>query len=369
MLDYTKYTANDFALDSHFRKWVLKKEATATLFWDNWLVQHPEKKGTIALAQQIVLSLRNAQEEISEQEIEVAIAQLVDAAEQRKIKIIPFFQRISVRMAMAASLFLIPLLAWILFTKPTNQEPLAVYTESVAQLAQETRINEVVTTAKQTQLVTLPDGSSVMLQPNSRLSYPSKFARKKREVVLSGEAFFEVAKNAKQPFFVYANEMVAKVLGTSFTIKAFAKDKEVQVFVKTGKVAVFSQKDEQFAEKTIEKALTGLVILPNQQLIYKRPEGEFKKAIVAEATLSQLPIIQTQNFVFKHASLQEVFNTLERSYPIKIVYDPSLMTSCELNATLGDEPLMEKIALICKVIEASYEVKDEQIIIHGKGCN
>lgn len=368
MLDYTQYTANDFALDSSFRKWVLKKEATATLFWDNWLVQHPEKKETIALAQQIVLSLRNAQEEISEEEIEVAIAQLVNAAEQRNIKIIPFFHRLSVRMGMAASLFLIPFLAWIFFVK-TNQEPSTVYTESVAQLAQETRINEVVTTAKQTQLVTLPDGSSVMLQPNSRLSYPNQFTSEKREVVLSGEAFFEVAKNANQPFFVYANEMVAKVLGTSFTIKAFAKDKDVQVIVKTGKVAVFSQKDGHFTEKTTQKALSGLVILPNQQLIYKRPEGAFTKTIVAEATLSQLPAIQTQSFVFKHASLEEVFNTLERSYPIRIVYDPALMASCELNATLGDEPLMEKIALICKVIEASYEVKEEQITIHGKGCN
>jgi len=368
MLDYTTYTASEFVLDHRFRQWALNTEAADDVFWAIWLAEHPEKQETIQLAKRIVLSIRNAQEEISEQEIEVAVTKLVLAAEQRNTRVIPFFRRPFTRVAIAASLLLAPVLGWLVYSEIANA-PTQIYKDSIAQLARQTTITEIITNSTGTQLISLPDGSSVILQPNSRLSFPRQFAAGHRSVYLSGEAFFEVAKNVRQPFFVYANEMVAKVVGTSFTIKAFAKDKQVQVFVKSGKVAVFSQKESQSTQARADQSLKGLVVLPRQQLTFIRLNEQFVKAPVIDADLNRLPVIQDQTFVFKRAPMAEVFKTIERSYPVKISYDAALMASCELTATLGDEPLSEKIALICKVIEASYEFKDEQIIIHGKGCN
>ena len=90
------------------------------------------------------------------------------------------------------------------------------------------------------QIITLSDGSSVLLQPNSKLSYPKIFIGNQRKVYLSGEAFFEISKNPKKPFFVYANEIVTKVVGTSFRIRAYSNQPNVEVLVRTGKVKVRS---------------------------------------------------------------------------------------------------------------------------------
>ena len=90
------------------------------------------------------------------------------------------------------------------------------------------------------QVITLSDGSSVILQPNSKLSYPKIFTGNERKVYLSGEGFFEISKNRKKPFFVYANEIVTKVVGTSFRVKAYPDQPDVEVIVRTGKVKVKS---------------------------------------------------------------------------------------------------------------------------------
>ena len=87
--------------------------------------------------------------------------------------------------------------------------------------------------------MTLQDGSTVILEPGGEFRYNEKFLNP-REVYLSGDAFFEVTKDASRPFLVYANEITTKVLGTSFRIKANQGEKEIVVAVKTGKVSVMA---------------------------------------------------------------------------------------------------------------------------------
>src|SRR5690606_37260897 len=93
-------------------------------------------------------------------------------------------------------------------------------TQPVAEVVQTTSsfFKEVVNTERPFKYVQLPDGSSVVLHRNSTLKYPQTFDSTKREVYLIGEAFFEITKNAEQPFFVYAGEVIAKVHGTSFSV-------------------------------------------------------------------------------------------------------------------------------------------------------
>ena len=90
--------------------------------------------------------------------------------------------------------------------------------------------------------VVLPDGSMVLLKPNTQLSYNQEDT-KLREVNLVGEAFFDVKKDVTRPFMIYTGKVTTKVLGTSFSIKAFPEMQKFEVSVTSGKVTVY-EKDE-----------------------------------------------------------------------------------------------------------------------------
>ncbi|MCK5701207.1 MAG: FecR domain-containing protein, partial [Cyclobacteriaceae bacterium] len=91
----------------------------------------------------------------------------------------------------------------------------------------------------QIQEVELSEGSKVTVNSNSKLTYPKKFEHDKRVVALSGEAFFEVAKDPNRPFIINAGEIRVEVLGTSFNVKARENHENVEVTVSSGKVAVY----------------------------------------------------------------------------------------------------------------------------------
>lgn len=93
-------------------------------------------------------------------------------------------------------------------------------------------------TQGETLTLTLPDGSTAILNSGSNLRYPATFARKKREVQLDGEAFFEVTSNPKKPFIVKTEILTTEVLGTSFNIEAFPSQNKARVTLVTGKVRV-----------------------------------------------------------------------------------------------------------------------------------
>jgi transmembrane sensor len=214
--------------------------------------------------------------------------------------------------------------------------------EQAIQLPTVTPLQVVTNTNQAAKHVLLPDGSSVVLRKNSQLSYSKVFTGPKREVYLSGEAFFEVSKNPQKPFFVFANGLITKVVGTSFSVKAYGSDPRVIVVVKTGKVSVFAQTDQMAETLRNNRELAGMVLSPNQQATFERNETRLVKS--------------------------EVFASLEKSYGVDSVFDEELMARCSITATLGDEPLLKKLQWICTILEATYQVNGQQIIITGKAC-
>jgi ferric-dicitrate binding protein FerR (iron transport regulator) len=237
------------------------------------------------------------------------------------------------------------------------------YEKLVSAEIRENDLEEAVNTAEKPLLVNLPDGSSVLLLKGSRLSFNKEsFNQSKREVYLSGEAFFEVAKNQEKPFFVYANELVTKVLGTSFTIRAFENSQNVEVVVKTGKVSVFTQQDPQKENKLKDDKLEGLVLLPNEQIVLKRTELKLSRSKIEKPELLTLPA-QKLSFEFDDVPFGEVVETIERAYGVEIVFDSELLSKCRLTAYLSDEPLKDKIRMICDALSARSEVIDGKIHI------
>ncbi len=230
-------------------------------------------------------------------------------------------------------------------------------------------IYEKINLTQESMLVSLPDKSSIILQPQARISYsPSEFNIIKREVIVSGEAFFEVEKNAKAPFIVYANETITKVLGTSFMINALPNSTKTEVIVKTGKVAVFMQNDKDKVEKINGKNLTGLVLVANEKVTINRKDFKIEKPLVVDKEKLTLDI-QKQNFDFEDTQVIDIFEILQNAYHIKINYNKAKLSNCIITAHLSDEPLMEKIKLICIAIDAEYEKLNNVITIKSNGCN
>jgi transmembrane sensor len=219
---------------------------------------------------------------------------------------------------------------------------------------------------KTNKIIILSDGSKVTMFPYSKISFPEKFLVEKREIYLSGEASFEVSKDPKRPFLVYANELVTKVLGTSFTINAKDAALKTTVEVKEGKVSVFRQKD--FTETKDQKVLKskGMVLTANQKMVYERETTNMSKTIRDSPEVVDGDDAATFDFV--NAPASQVLGDLEDAYQVDIIFDKDLLRGCPVTASLTRQSLFQKLDIICEVIEARYEMLDGQIIVYSKGC-
>jgi transmembrane sensor len=216
---------------------------------------------------------------------------------------------------------------------------------------------------QQEQAFQLPDGSQITLRPGSSLRYTAAFAGPKREVYLEGEAFFKVSKNPARPFLVFTKQVVTTVLGTSFVVKAYPGSKEASVAVREGKVAVQARQNASLDATPIHPAAAGVLLLPNQQVVYSVASRHLKKELVDKPE-----VLVPQSFEFEERPVAEVLTALEKAYGVHIVYDKAKLASCTVSITFYNEPLFEKLGLLCKSLGAYYQLSDAEIIIHSKGC-
>jgi ferric-dicitrate binding protein FerR (iron transport regulator) len=213
--------------------------------------------------------------------------------------------------------------------------------------------------------IILPDGSFVDLKAGSKVIYEKGFAGSLRQIYLKGEGFFRVTKNHNKPFIVYTDRVVAKVLGTSFIVKTGLNGSETSVLVKTGKVSVF--KTAEFTrEDTKPNLIQGVIILPNQAASLNQTEKLEKK-------LASSPDILKSGlgnyFDFENTPIDTVFSRLKLTYGINILYDKVKMNSCSISVSMGKEGFYQKLNLICRTINASYEVRDGEVVVSGAGCS
>lgn len=218
--------------------------------------------------------------------------------------------------------------------------------------------------------VQLPDGSTIALKPGGRISYDARFGEQKREVWLTGEAFFEVTRDSERPFFVYGSNVVTQVLGTSFLVKAPANTTTIEVEVKTGRVSVYENKGSQEigkSEEPIQKPANGVVLTPNQKVVYYIEEHHWVTGLVEEPQ----PVNTAKPrvaLVFENASLQEIIQSMEEDYGIEFATVNDNIFNCTFTGDVSGMTLYDALDVIAKSIGAVYEVKGTRILIDGSGC-
>lgn len=171
--------------------------------------------------------------------------------------------------------------------------------------------------------ITLADGTNVWLNAGSRLIYPSRFVDNIREVFLSGEAFFDVQKNEKQPFVVKTADMLLEVLGTQFNVTAYPEDFAVQTVLAEGSVKIKSA-----SAGRREKG----VLLKEGELAYfnkKTQETHTQPVDVTEYTL------WTQGlFNFSNTDFNRITKKLERYYNIQFQFDDPFKGGIQVSGKL-----------------------------------
>ena len=290
-MNYIRYTAEELAQDDLFRRWVLQPDSETDLFWTDFLRQHPHKQPVVVTAKALLKAVeRMAVVPTQEQghrmwmAIEDRIQEEPDPTDMEEPGVFSInFRSI---LAVAATLILLMGLGWLFYDKPQPGDLLTLIdpqTEAVVALLE--KRNE----TNQPLTVWLNDSSRVVLQPRSQISYPERPAVDKRDVYLVGAGFFEVVKNANRPFRVYANGLVTQVVGTSFSINAFAEQKQVTVAVRTGKVAVFTINAFLRAQANREQ-IAGMVLLTrNQQALFDIVSERITRSLVNEPVLLRQP--------------------------------------------------------------------------------
>lgn len=209
--------------------------------------------------------------------------------------------------------------------------------------------------------VHLPDHSIVWLKGNSRLNYPSKFSDSTRNVVLQGEALFEVAKDKMHPFVIQTGKYVARVLGTSFNINENAQTFKLTVL--TGKVAVSSaQNDAQLAAPVIVTPGNEFEALNSTQPARVVVAAVANKALILHGT--------EYDMNFESVAFDEVKQRIERKFNVQIVADKALYANCAISADLTDQSLETTLKLVSSSINAKFSITKDQITLTGGGdCN
>lgn len=221
----------------------------------------------------------------------------------------PKYKIANYKWAIAASLIMVMAAGLVIFNTRSNNQSQIALSRKDTRWRSKTNFSDI------TKNYILSDGTSVILEPQSTISYQFPFPADKREVKLNGKGFFKVAGDKKRPFTVFSGKISTTALGTEFTINAFADKKIVSVKLHEGKVMI--------------KRLEGselFYLLPAQELTYDKATGsiEINRFGGAEqSTLSQTKHLKRQTGVsisFEREPLKNVFDQLEKAYHIDLKY-------------------------------------------------
>lgn len=209
-------------------------------------------------------------------------------------------------------------------------------------------------TAANKETVTLPDGSQVILNHYTSLSYDPDFGDKHRAVNLDGEAFFDVQPDAAKPFIVLTENATVQVLGTSFNVNAYDSLEEVEVVVETGIVSLQSNQSDAKVE-----------LMAGQRGIYSKTNER-----IASAENDDVNFLSwsTQRMVFVDSDLRSVIETLEKTYHAEITISTEIPASCIVTVTFDQQTLESVLKVLESTLNLKYTINGNIVEITEAGC-
>lgn len=199
--------------------------------------------------------------------------------------------------------------------------------------------------------VTLPDGSVVWLNSDSKITYPDIFANDKREVHLSGEAFFEVKSDSLKPMHITtAKNFTIEVLGTSFSIKSYDNDSESRATLYTGSIKLITNKGSK-KESTV-------MMVPNESAIITKERTAKLSKIDTHTNVAWMK----GELVFEDTPMAEVLKVLERWYGKQFEVKGNDFYNYKLNASFKSESLTQVLEIIDLCTSTNHKIIEDTVI-------
>jgi ferric-dicitrate binding protein FerR (iron transport regulator) len=365
-MEYQHFSAEDFATDDFFTRWVKGSDLEANRFWKSFLEVYPEKAAEIAEARKMISVLQFHEESLTDQDILSMRSRILMSVHEDKelqkdnrLKSLRKNKRLRmtfwVRWAAIISLPLSLLaIAYLLTNRPKQLNNATPFLQGLSDSEIEKRINP----KGQKSALLLSDGTKVWLNADSRLDYSKTFGSTiTREVYLEGEAFFEVAPNKSKPFIVHTTDISVKVLGTAFNVKSYPNERTIETTLVHGKVNIY--------KKGEDKANGGLILRPNQRAVFTR---ESNTVNVEQVLADRATSWRLEKLIFDETPLYDVIPELERWYDVTIHIENRSNLNCGLTAEIEEERLEDVLKLLATTHQISYTFSDKEVFIKGTLC-
>lgn len=197
-------------------------------------------------------------------------------------------------------------------------------------------------------LLALSDGTMIYLNSESTLSFPVKFQGKERKVYLTGEAYFKVAKNTEHPFVVTAGELEVLVTGTTFGVRAYKDEKDIQTTLESGRVTV------RVEGKSVK-------LVPNKQVLFNKSTMGLE---VRDVDVDLYLAWADGRLVYDNCPLEKILTDLGRWYNIDVFYSRDELRSYQFSLNMKKhEEFTQVLELIGKTGEVQFEIKDNTVIV------
>ena len=196
----------------------------------------------------------------------------------------------------------------------------------------------------------LPDGSRIWLNKGTKIEYNQQFGIRNRNVLLNGEAYFEVAKNKKLAFVVKTKSIDVTALGTSFNVNAYDDGNEVTTTLYTGKV-------------NVQSTLTGYktILNPLEVAVFSKTKDKITTYVF---TGSDKPVWMEPEFRFDMLPLIEISKQLERNYNVVFVYRNQKIKHLKFSGTFDRDEKLDEILRVIKInTNIDYAIKNDSVII------
>ena len=371
MEKYRDYKAVDFLNDENFIRWLTNPTQKENDFWNEFLKMHPYKKSEIKEATLVFKLFHSREEKLGlnetyeiwsriQREAKVSASTVwLRLMKYAAILLAVFFSggisyyliqhsekqyqfelaetptaggdKARIILSDGSEVSLEEQISEISYSK--NGQQLIVNNDTINQQSgtQNEQINKLIIPYGKKSMIILSDGTRVWLNAGSQLVYPTAFINKTRQVMLIGEAYFDVAKNPEKPFIVRASNLYVQVLGTRFDISAYPEDKLIQTVLEEGKVSL------KYSGKGILNRDYVVEMVPNQKIELDITTGEAKSEMV---DVRKYVSWKEGMLEFEKADLVRALKQVERYYNVKIkLADPMIgLYKISGKLDLKDEP-------------------------------